>query len=134
MGLEFSGNGRQILVSGGDVKLWDVSTSKMLRKFTGLKYVRKAALSKDGRLVGFDGKHVGRSALVAGAAVDRVTSMNEHRADDALALFDAMIELASSMLKFRLFFDELPAAINICGCELIWLVEFRTTFLLSTIG
>jgi len=62
--------------------------------------IRSAVSAKDGLLVTFDGKRVGRTALVAGAGVDRMRGLE--RAADALALFDTMLQLAQRVGECRL--------------------------------
>lgn len=63
--------------------------------------IRSAETAKDGHLTAFDGTHVGRTALRAGAAVDRVRGAQQAAAD-ALALFDTMLELAQKVGGCRL--------------------------------
>lgn len=62
--------------------------------------IRSAASAKDGCLVTFDGKRVGRSALIAGAGVDRMRGVE--RAADTMALFDTMLQLAQRVGQCRL--------------------------------
>lgn len=63
--------------------------------------IRSAVAAKDGNLIGFDGKEVGRAALRTGAAVDHARGQGQ-AATDALALFDSMIQLATSVGESRL--------------------------------
>lgn len=63
--------------------------------------IRSAAASKEGKLVTFDGKQIGRTMLSAGAAIDRARGAGQAAAD-ALALFDTMLELAQRVGGCRL--------------------------------
>ena len=69
--------------------------------------IRSAVAAEDDRLVTFDGKQVGRTALVAGQGVDRMRGVE--RAADTLALFDTMIDLAQRVGRCRLSASGLAA-------------------------
>ena len=62
--------------------------------------IRSAASAKDGCLVTYDGKRVGRTQLQAGFGVDRMRGVD--RAADTLGLFDSMLELAVKVSQSRL--------------------------------
>merc|ERR1719502_437574 len=63
--------------------------------------IRSIAVAKDGYLIGFDGRKINRTALKAAALVDRSRG-NAKAAQEAIALFDTMLELAQRVAASRL--------------------------------
>ena len=63
--------------------------------------IRSAAVAKDGRVVGYDGRSLNRAAVKSAALVDRSRGRSRG-ASEAIALFDSMLELSQRVATSRL--------------------------------